>query len=66
MDNYVYYSKGTNHDGADDVAITEAESLEIAVDKFRKYYKNATETNVSKVDFNRKGYVQGVMIVSNY
>ena len=29
MDKYIFYSKGTNHDNADDVAITEANSLEV-------------------------------------
>ena len=38
MDKYIFYSKGTNHDNADDVAITEANSLEEAVANFKKYY----------------------------
>jgi hypothetical protein len=30
MKKYIYYSKGKNHDNTDDVAITEAKSIEKA------------------------------------
>lgn len=66
MDKYIFYSKGTNHDGADDVAITEASSLEEAVNNFKKYYSNASENNVQIINCHREGYVENMMIVSNY
>lgn len=66
MDKYIFYSKGTNHDNADDVAITEASSLEEAVENFRKYYVNASKDNVQIIDCNREGYVKNMMIVSSY
>ena len=34
---YIYYSEKTNHDGHDDVAITEADSLDEAIDNFKLY-----------------------------
>ena len=66
MDKYIFYSKGTNHDNADDVAITEANSLEEAVSNFQQYYANASENNVQIIDCNREGYVKNMMIVSSY
>lgn len=66
MDKYIFYSKGTNHDNADDVAITEANSLEEAVKNFRKYYANASKDNVQIIDCNREGYMKNMMIVSCY
>jgi hypothetical protein len=66
MNKYVFYSKGTNHDNADDVAITEANSLEEAVVNFKKYYTNASKDNVQIIDCHRKGYVENMMIVSIY
>ena len=66
MDKYIFYSKGTNHDNADDVAITEANSLEDAVENFKKYYENASKDNVQIIDCHRKGYAKNMMIVSKY
>lgn len=66
MDKYIFYSKGTNHDGADDVAVTEADSLEEAVENFREYYANASKDNVQIIDCNRKGYAKNMMIISSY
>ena len=66
MDKYIFYSKGTNHDNADDVAITEANSLEEAVSNFQQYYANASENNVQIIDCNREGHVKNMMIVSSY
>lgn len=65
-DKYIFYSKGTNHDNADDVAITEANSLEEAVFNFKKYYANASKDNVQIIDCYRKGYIKNMMIVSEY
>lgn len=66
MDKYIFYSKGTNHDNADDVAITEANSLDEAVENFKKYYANASKDNVQIIDCHREGYVENMMIVSSY
>ena len=66
MEKYIYYSKGTNNDNADDVAITEAESLEKAIENFKEYYKNASPENVQVINLYRKGYVKNMMIISNY
>ena len=66
MKKYILYSEGTNHDNRDDVAITEAKTLPEAVSIFKKYYKNASESNVSEINLYRKGYVQGIQIVSKY
>lgn len=63
---YIFYSKGTNHDGTDDVAITEATSLDEAIICFRKAYSNASEENVQLIDCNRDGFAKGIMIVSSY
>lgn len=59
---YVHCSKGTNHEGADDVAIIKATSLDDACRKFRKIYSNASQETVCMVEFNK----YGVMIVSDY
>lgn len=66
MDKYIYYSKGTNHDNADDVAITEAKSLQEAIQNFQKYYTNASEENVRIINCHREGYADNMMIVSDY
>ena len=66
MNKYIYYSKGTNHDNADDVAITEANSLNEATENFKKYYANVSKENVRIIDCHRKGYVENMMIVSDY
>lgn len=66
MDKYIFYSKGTNHNNADDVAITEASSLEEAIDNFKKYYSNASYDNVQIIDCHREGYATNMMIVSEY
>ena len=66
MDKYIFYSKGTNHDNADDVAITEANSLREAIQNFKKYYSNASENNVQLIDCHREGYVDNMMSVSSY
>lgn len=66
MDKYIYYSKGTNHDGADDVAITEANSPQEAIQNFQKYYANASEENVQIINCHREGYSDNMMIVSDY
>lgn len=66
MDKYIYYSKGTNHDNADDVAITEAKSLQEAIQNFQKYYTNVSEENVQIVNCHREGYAENMMIVSDY
>lgn len=63
---YIYYSKGTNHNGCDDVAITEAYSLTDAVENFKKYYSNASSDNVQIIDCNREGFTKNMMIVSEY
>lgn len=66
MKKYIFYSKGTNHDGADDVAVTEANSLQEAIKNFKKYYANASEDNVQLINCHREGYVTNIMIVSSY
>lgn len=66
MDKYIFYSKGTNHGNADDVAITEANSLSEAVWNFQKYYSNASENNVHLIDCHREGYTENMMIISDY
>ncbi len=66
MKKYIYYSKGTNHDNADDVAITEAESMEKAIVNFKEYYTIVEKENVQLIDCHRKGYVKNMMIVSDY
>lgn len=66
MDKYIYYSKGTNHDNADDVAITEVNSLQEAIQNFQKYYTNASEENVQIINCHREGYADNMMIVSDY
>ena len=66
MEKYIYYSSGTNHNGTDDVAITEANSLEEAITNFKKYYSNASNFNVQLIDCHREGYVKNMMIVSSY
>lgn len=63
---YIFYSKGTNHDCADDVAITEARSQNEAIKNFKRYYTNASKDNVRVIDCHRKGFVKNMMIVSNY
>ena len=63
---YIYYSEKTNHDGHDDVAITEAKNLDEAIDNFKLYYLNADSKNVQLINCNRKGYVKNMMIVSQY
>jgi hypothetical protein len=67
---YIYYSEGTNHYKRDDVAITEADNLDEAVNIFKEYYTNASETNVKIIDCNSDGHkentVKGIMIVSMY
>jgi hypothetical protein len=66
MKKYIYYSKGKNHDNTDDVAITEAKSIEKAIENFKEYYTNASVKNVKLIDCHRKGYVKNMMIVSDY
>lgn len=66
MKNYVYYSEGTNDNGQDDVALTEAASHAEAIAIFKKYYNNVEASMVKEVDYYREGYVQGIMIVSKY
>ena len=66
MYKYIYYSKGTNHNGTDDVAITEAKSLDTAIENFKKYYSNASKDNVQLINCHKKDYVDNMMIVSNY
>ena len=66
MNKYVYYSKGTNHDNANDVAITEANSLDEAIENFKKYYSNASKENVQIIDCHREGYVENMMIISSF
>lgn len=66
MNKYIYYSVGTNHNGTDDVAITEANSLQEAVQNFKKYYSNASDTNVQFIDCHREGYIDNMMIISDY
>ena len=65
MEKYIYYSICTGH-GTDDVAITEANSLEEAVINFKTYFNNASIKNVQLIDCNRKGYVKNMMIISDY
>lgn len=59
---YIYYNKGTNHDGADDVAVVEARSLEVAIEILKTLYDDVTDNNVEKIDCHSSGY----MIVSDY
>lgn len=66
MNKYVYYSKGTNHYGADDVAITEAIYLEDAIGSFKRFYTNASEENVRIIDCNGVGCAKNMMFVSDY
>lgn len=66
MNKYIYYSKGTNHDNADDVAITEAIYLEDAIENFKKYYANASEENVRIIDCRGVGCCKNIMFVSDY
>lgn len=66
MNKYIFYSKGTNHNNADDVAITEANTLKEAIENFKKYYANVSEKNVQLIDCNRKGFAKNIMIVSEY
>lgn len=63
---YIYYSRGTNHNGSDDVAITEAYSLVDAIENFKKYYSNVSKENVQFINCNRDGFVKNMMIVSEY
>ncbi len=63
---YVYHSIGTSHDDSDDVAIVEAENIESAIEQLKKYYVDVNENNVQKIDLYRKGFVQGIHIVSDY
>lgn len=66
MDKYIYYSKGTNHDNSDDVAITEANSLEEAVGIFKIYYTNASKGNVRIIECHGVGCNINMMFVSEY
>lgn len=54
----------------DDVAITEAYSLDDAITFFKSYYNNANNKNVKIIDCNtdghKEGWVKGIMIVSKY
>ena len=50
MDKYVFYSKGTNHDNADDIAITEANSLKEAVENAADSIKKASEEDIENTE----------------
>ena len=64
---YIFYSKKSNpHENADDVAITEAKNISEALNIFSRYFKNANENCIQKLDLHREGYVQGIQIVSEY
>ena len=62
MGYYVYYSKGTNHNKADDVAVVWALTQGIAKKKFKKYYKDVSDLKIQKIQLNRKG----IHIISEY
>ena len=71
MNLYILHSIGTNHNRHDDVAITEAISIEEAITKFKRYYINVNKQNVKLIDIYPKSknginYVQGIQIVSTY
>ena len=63
---YVFHSIGTNHNGRDDFAITEAVDINTAVKQFKEYYNNASKDNVQLVDLYREGYIQNMFIVGTY
>jgi hypothetical protein len=67
---YIYYNEGTSHNNRDDVAITEAYSLDEAIAFFKTYYRKVNKNNVKIIDCNtdghKKGYVRDIMIVSMY
>lgn len=67
MQYYVYYNHKTNHDGADDVAIVCAETMEDAKLIFKRYYTKVADKNIREVNFNRDGScVEDIFIISDY
>ncbi len=62
MDYYVYYYPGAEPD----LAIVESDSKEDAIRRFRAFFRQVSAENVVKIDCHREGYVDGIMILSEY
>ncbi len=62
MNYYLYYYP----DLEPDIAVVESRSKEEAIRQLKKFFHNVSEENVIMIDCHRKGYVDGLMIISDY
>lgn len=62
MPYYIYYLKGAKPD----IAIVESNSKEQAIEQLKLYYSNVPFDSVTQIDCHRPGYVDGIMIISEY
>ncbi len=62
MNYYLYYYP----DLESDVAVVECESIEEAIIQLQRFFCNVSADNIIKIDCHRKGYVDGIMIISKY
>ena len=49
-----------------DIAVVESRSKEDATAQLEKFFVNVSDKNVFLINCHRKGYVDGIMIISNY
>lgn len=62
MNYYVYYYP----DSEPDVAVVEGKSKEDAIKQLQRFFCHVSAEHVFKIDCHRKGYVDGIMIISHY
>lgn len=66
MKYYIYYSKGTNEDKLEDVAVVSGKSFDDALVVLKKYFTVVNSKDIHEVNLKRDGYVQDIMILSDY
>jgi len=67
MKPFVYYSRGTNHQKSDDVAVAYAKSVKDAVKKFSLYYTSVSAKQVVRADIETVGIQKkDILIISGY
>ena len=59
---YLYYYP----DLKPDIAVVEGESKEDAIVQLQRFFCNVSTDNIIMIDCHRKGYVDGIMIISKY